>query len=82
VVRQPQPNQPIIVRVIEQPVHETTISDVIFGSIGLVGILLIAAALLGLLLGFGLIAAKRLRSRDGLDARGDAESLRVTPTSL
>jgi hypothetical protein len=70
------------VRVIEQPVHETTISDVIFGSIGLVGILLIAAALLGLLLGFGLIAAKRLRSRDGLDARGDAERLRVTPTSL
>jgi hypothetical protein len=80
-VQQPQPNQPIIVRVVEQPVHETTISDVIFGSIGLVAILLIAAALLGFLLGFGLIAAKRLRSRDGLGARREAESLRVTPTS-
>jgi hypothetical protein len=80
-VRQPPQNQPIIVRVIEQPVHETTISDVIFGSIGLVAILLIAAALLGFLLGFALIAAKRLRSRDGLDARREADSLRVTPTS-
>jgi hypothetical protein len=80
-VQQSPPNQPIIVRVVEQPVHETTISDVIFGSIGLVGVLLVAAALLGLMLGFGLIAVKRLRSRDGLDAQGEAESLRVTPTS-
>jgi hypothetical protein len=72
---------PIIVRVVEQPVHETTISDVIFGSIGLVGVLLVSAALLGLLLGFSLIAIKRLRARDGLDAQGEAESLRVTPTS-
>lgn len=76
-----QANQPIIVRVVEQPVHETTISDVVFGSIGLVGVLLVLAALLGLLLGLSLIAIKRLRARDGLDAKGDAESLRVTPTS-
>ena len=76
-----QPPGPIIVRVVEQPVHETTISDVIFGSIGLVGVLLVAAALMGLLLGFGLIAVKRLRARDGLDAQDEAASLRVTPTS-
>jgi uncharacterized protein YacL len=76
-----QANQPIIVRVVEQPVHETTISDVVFGSIGLVGVLLLAALLLGLLLGGGLILVKRLTARDGLDAQGDAESLRVTPTS-
>ena len=76
-----QANQPIIVRVVEQPVHETTISDVILGSIGLVGVLLLAALLLGLLLGGGLILVKRLTARDGLDAQRDAESLRVTPTS-
>jgi hypothetical protein len=76
-----QANQPIIVRVVEQPVHETTISDVVFGSIGLVGVLLVSAAVLGLLLGLSLIAIKRLRARDGLDAQGEAESLRVTPTS-
>ncbi len=76
-----QADQPIFVRVVEQPVHETTISDVIVGSIGLVGVLLLAALLLGLLLGGGLILVKRLTARDGLDAQGEAESLRVTPTS-
>jgi hypothetical protein len=80
-VQPPQPNSPIMVRVVEQPVHETTISDVIFGSIGLVGVLLVAALLLGLLLGGGLILVKRLTARDGLDAQKDAEALRVTPTS-
>jgi hypothetical protein len=77
----PQANQPIIVRVVEQPVHETTIADVIFGSIGLVGVMLLAALLLGGVLGGGLILMKRLTARDGLDARHDAENLRVTPTS-
>lgn len=76
-----QANQPIIVRVVEQPVHETTIADVIFGSIGLVGVMLVTALLLGLALGGGLILLKRLTARDGLDPRHDAENLRVTPTS-
>ena len=70
-----------MVRVVEQPVHETTISDVIFGSLGLVGIMLVAALLLGLLLGGGLILVKRLTARDGLDAAHEAEAFRVTPTS-
>lgn len=72
---------PIIVRIVEQPVHETTIADVIVGSLGLVVVMLLLAALFGLLLGGTLIAVKRLRRRDGLDAEGTAESLRVTPTS-
>jgi len=76
-----QRSDPIIVRVVEQPVHETTISDVIFGSLGLVGVLLVAALLLGLVLGGALITVKRLRRRDGLDPNGDASSFRVTPTS-
>ena len=72
---------PVIVRVVEQPVHETTISDVIFGSLGLVGVMLIAAALFGLLLGGSLILFKRLRRRDALDPDDEASSFRVTPTS-
>jgi hypothetical protein len=72
---------PIIVRVVQEPVHETTISDVILGSLGLVGVMLVSALLLGLLLGGGLVLYKRLSAKDGLDAAGDAESLRVTPTS-
>jgi hypothetical protein len=76
-----QTSQPIMVRVVEQPVHETTISDVIFGSIGLVGVLLLSALILGLLLGGGLILMKRLTARDGLDAAQEAQAFRITPTS-
>jgi ABC-type nitrate/sulfonate/bicarbonate transport system permease component len=76
-----QPPPSIVVRVVEQPVHETTISDVIFGSLGLVGVMLLAAALMGLLLGGGLILFKRLRRKDALDAEDDGTHLRVTPTS-
>jgi hypothetical protein len=75
-----QRNDPIIVRVVEQPVHETTISDVVLGSLGLVGVLLVSALLLGLLLGGALVVYKRLTARDGIDPEGEAESLRVTPT--
>ena len=76
-----QRGEPIIVRVVEQPVHETTISDVILGSLGLVGVMLVSALLLGVLLGGALVIYKRMTARDGLDAAGDAQSLRVTPNS-
>ena len=76
-----QQPSPIIVRVVEQPVHETTIADVIFGSLGLVGVMLVAAAVLGVLLGGGLILWKRLRRQDALDSTEHAASVRVTPTS-
>ena len=76
-----QPPPAVVVRVVEQPVHETTLSDVIFGSLGLVGVMLLAAAVMGLLLGAGLILLKRLRRKDALDAEDDGATLRVTPTS-
>jgi hypothetical protein len=67
--------------VVEEPVHETSISDVILGSLGLVGVLLVCALILGVLLGGGLVLYKRLTRRDGLDPEDDADKLRVTPTS-
>ena len=76
-----QRQDPIIVRVVEQPVHETTISDVILGSLGLVGVMLVAAALFGIVLGGSLILFKRWRRRDALDPDDEASSFRVTPTS-
>ena len=75
-----QRQDPIIVRVVEQPVHVTTISDVLLGSLGLVGVMLIAAAIFGFVLGGSLILFKRLRRRDGLDPDNDATSFRVTPS--
>ena len=71
---------PIIVRVVEQPVRETSVVDVLIGSLGLVVVMLLAALLLGVVLGGLLIAFKRLRARDGLDPDHDAETFRVTPT--
>ena len=55
--------QPIVVRVVEQPVHDTSIADVIIGAVGLTGLLLITAAVLGALLGGVLIGVKLLRAR-------------------
>ena len=75
---QPPPDS-IIVKVVQEPVRSTTIVDVLLGSIGLVGVLLFAALVLGVILGGGMIALKLLRARYSLEPTPDSESLRVTP---
>jgi len=77
-VLQAQP--PVIVRVVDQPVHQTSITDLLFGSIATVAILLLIAAALGLVLGGAIILFKRLRHRDGIDPEDKAGSLRITPS--
>ena len=74
-----QPSNPIIVRVIQEPAETTTIGDVLLGSLGLVGALILAAAFLGLLLGGMLIGIKLLRARYNLEPTIDLQELRVTP---
>lgn len=73
-----QPN-PIIVRVVEQPVDSTTIADVLMGALGLTGVLILAAAILGLILGGVLIGLKLFRARYNLEKVPDLQELRVTP---
>jgi hypothetical protein len=73
-----QPAQPIVVRVVEQPVQTTSIADVIIGAIGLTGLLLITAALLGAALGGVLIAIKLLRARYNLEPVSDSDALHIT----
>ena len=80
-VLQAQP-PPVIVHVVEQPVHQTSITEVVFGSLAAVAVLLLIAAALGLLLGGVIILIKRVTNRDGIDPEDDASSLRVTPTSV
>jgi len=75
-VQQPDP---IIVRVMEQPVESTTVADVLIGALGLTGVLILAAALLGLLLGGILIGLKLLRAYYNLERVQDLQELRVTP---
>jgi hypothetical protein len=74
-----QPTNPIMVRVIEEPVQTTTLSDVLIGSLGLTGAMLLAAAVLGAILGGILIGIKLLRARYNLEPVPDSEALRVTP---
>lgn len=75
-----QQQAPIIVQVVEQPVRETSIADVIFGALGVVGVGLIAAALLGAVLGGMLILIKRWRARHGYERDPVAENpYRISP---
>lgn len=56
-----QAGTPIIVQVVQQPVESTTVADVLIGAIGLTGVLVLAAILLGAILGGALIAFKTWR---------------------
>jgi hypothetical protein len=73
-----QAGGPIIVRVVEQPVQSTSISDVIIGAIGLTGLLLLTAALLGAILGGILIGIKLLRARYDLERPSEIDALHIT----
>jgi hypothetical protein len=46
-----QPHQPIIVKVIEAPSDSISLGDVVLQALGLSGVILVAAILLGVLLG-------------------------------
>ena len=76
-----QSSQPIVVRVVEEPVKSTGIGDVILGALGLTGVLLLAALVFGALLGATLIGIKRLRVKYNLEPIPDSEAMRVTPSS-
>jgi len=74
-----QPPDSIIVKVVEEPVKSTTIVDVLVGSLGLVGALLLAAVVMGAILGGMLIGIKLFRARYNLEPVPDSEALRITP---
>jgi hypothetical protein len=76
-----QSAQPIVVRVMEEPVKSTGVSDILIGALGLTGVMLLTALLLGLLLGGILIGIKKLRAKYNLDTDTNPDALRVTPSS-
>jgi hypothetical protein len=76
-----QSEQPIVVRVLEEPVKSTGVGDVILGALGLTGVMLLAALVLGALLGGILITIKRLRAKYDMEPVSDHDALRVTPSS-
>ena len=76
-----QSAQPIIVKVIDEPVKSTGVGDIIVGALGITGVLLLAALLLGALLGGLLIWIKKLRAKYNVETVSDHDALRVTPSS-
>ncbi|MGE5813683.1 MAG: hypothetical protein ACM36C_04280 [Acidobacteriota bacterium] len=74
-----QPSTPMIVRVVEEPARETTVVDVLLGSIGLTGLLLLIAALAGLALGGLLVWLKKRRGADALEIEAQTLELSSTP---
>jgi hypothetical protein len=72
-----QPADTIVVRVVEEPVREMTVADVIVGALGLTGALLLAALAFGFLLGMLMVARRRLRERRDIEEEG-AQRLGLT----
>jgi hypothetical protein len=72
-----QQPDPIIVHVVQQPVHSTTVADVLIGAIGLTGVLVLAALLLGGLLGGALIGFKTWRARLNPDGPVDSDTIHI-----
>jgi hypothetical protein len=67
-----QQPSPIFVHVAQQPVESTTVADVLIGAIGLTGMLVLIAVLLGGVLGGILIKVKHLRAR-----RADSDIIHI-----
>ena len=68
---------PIIVQVIQQPVESTTIGDVLVGAIGLTGVLVLVAILLGAAFGGVLIGIKLLRRRLSVEPVSDSDIIHI-----
>jgi hypothetical protein len=61
---------PVIVKVVEAPTKEISVADILMGSVGITGLFLLGAAVLGFALGGALILFKRwqaARRNDGED---------------
>jgi len=67
-----------MVRVVELPVETASVADVLLGAIGLTGVLVLLAVLLGITLGGVLIGVKKLRARYNLEPVPASEAFRIT----
>jgi len=71
-----QPN-PIIVHVIQPATESTTIADVLIGAIGLTGLLVLVAIVLGGAFGGILIGIKVLRRRMNMEPAPDSDIIHI-----
>jgi uncharacterized protein YneF (UPF0154 family) len=64
----PQPYTPIVVQVAEEPTRETTVADILLGAVGFVGIVLLAALVVGIVAGAAFYYVRKRRSGRVADA--------------
>ncbi len=77
-LQQPQPITPVIVKVVPPPTPQVSVVDILAGSLGLTGVIVVVSILLGLVVGSLLIAFKRWRARrtaDGSDGHSTSLDL-------
>jgi hypothetical protein len=58
-----QPSQPIVVKIIEEPIRETTVVDVLIGAIGLTGVLVLIAVVCGAALGGLFVLYRKVQAK-------------------
>jgi hypothetical protein len=74
------PMTPVVVRIVEAPTRETTVADILLGAVGFVGVVLLGAALVGLLAGAVFILVRRLRGSEPTAAERASGLLQLSST--
>jgi hypothetical protein len=64
-----QPHTPVVVREVGAPTPQANVGELIVGSIGLTGVILIAALVVGLLAGAIVVSFRKRRDADADHAR-------------
>lgn len=54
---------PVVVRVVDEPTPETSVADILIGAVGLVGFVLLLAAVVGIVAGCLFILMRKLQAR-------------------
>lgn len=76
-----QPLSPIIVRVEGEPPKDIGVIDIIFGSLGITGLILVGSLVLGLALGALLIWVQKRRRGADADRPSPSSAYGFTPSS-
>jgi len=71
-----QPHTPVVMQVVDAPTPEANVGEILLGAVGLVGAVLLAAAVAGLIVGGLAILYRAWRSRRAPD---DHDQYRLTP---
>jgi ABC-type phosphate transport system permease subunit len=77
---QPQPLTPIIIKVVPAPTPEVGVGDILLGSLGLTGLIVVVSFILGVVLGGLLIAHSRRRASRRRD-NDDSDATRLNLSS-